>query len=157
MSSLSRAAGIPGSKAIVIPATQSLIEKARTNLPAIPHPNRVTRLYRQWLKLAVECPRSVLAEANDHAQMNERFMVIIRQKFRQDSEERNPERIGMLITGCERSLHMFRELAADGAKRKYPEAKPRLNLHKFGFMELGKINYHQMMQEYWNAYVKRKW
>lgn len=149
--------GVPASKSIVAPLANSIVEKAGTNLPGIPHVNRVVRLYRQWLKLAVECPRSVLAEANDHAQMNERLMVMIRQKFREGAEERSPDRIAVLIHGCERSLAMFRELAADGAKRKYPEAKPRLNLHKFGFMELGKINYHQMMKEYWNAYIKRKW
>ncbi len=84
-------------------------------------------------------------------------MVIIRQKFREAANERDPERIRVQIQSCERSLAMFRELAADGAKRKYPEAKPRVNAHKFGFFELGKINYHQLAKEYWNAFIMRKW
>ena len=145
------------SKSALVPIERSLFDAAGTNLPGIPHTSRVPRLYRQWLKLAVECPPSRLAEANDHAQMNERLMVIIRQKFREGATERDPDRVRALVISCERSLAMFRELAADGAKRKFPEAKPRLNLHKFGFLELGKINYHQMAKEYWNSFIMRKW
>lgn len=145
------------SKAADVPLPPAIVERAGTDLPGIPHRSRIPRLYRQWLKLAVECPPSRLAEANEHAQMNERMMVIVRQKFREGAKERDPDRIAMLVTSCERSLAMFREIAADGVKRKYPETKPRLNLHKFGFIELGKINYHQMVKEYWNAFMKRQW
>lgn len=153
----SRACGVVQSKALVAPVADSIIEKAQTNLPGIPHANRVSRLYRQWLKLAVLCPHSGLCELNEHTQMNERFVVIVRQKFREGAEVRDPERIFVLVQSCERSLMMFRALAADAAKRKFPEAKPRINLHKMGFLELGKINYTQMAKEYWNTYILRKW
>ncbi|CUG94318.1 Hypothetical protein, putative [Bodo saltans] len=145
------------SKAIVAPIENSIIEAARTNLPGIPHEHRVARLYRQWLKLAVLCPYSMLCELNDHTQMNERFVVIVRQKFREGSELRDPEKIFIAVQSCERSLAMMRALAADSAKRKFPEAKPRLNLHKMGFLEMGKINYTQMAKEYWNTYIMRRW
>lgn len=145
------------SKALVRPVPDGIIAQAGTNLPGIPHPNRVCRTYRQWLKLAVLCPPSALCELNEHAQMNERFVTIIRQKFREGSELRDPDQIAVAVQTSERSLTMFRFLAADGAKRKFPEAKPRLNLHKMGFLEMGKINYQQMAKEYWNSYVMRKW
>lgn len=89
--------------------------------------------------------------------MNERFVVIVRQKFREGSELRDPEKIFIAVQSCERSLAMMRALAADSAKRKFPEAKPRLNLHKMGFLEMGKINYTQMAKEYWNTYIMRRW
>lgn len=59
----------------------SIVEQAGTNLPGIPHTNRVCRLYRQWLKLAILCPPSGLCEFNGHVQMNERFVIVLRQKF----------------------------------------------------------------------------
>lgn len=169
-------------------STQDIVLNCRkdamvTDLPGIPHAARVCRLYRQWLKLAVLCPPSLLCELNEHAQMNERFVVIIRQKFREGAEkfrppvqsggigsvrrskesatfvdsEGNREAISIMLQSCERSLSMFRALAADAAKRKYPEGKPRLNLHKMGFMEMGKINFTQMAKEYWNTYIMRRW
>nr|CCC89607.1 conserved hypothetical protein [Trypanosoma congolense IL3000] len=134
-----------------------IIEKAGTNLPGIPHKNRVCRAYRQWLKLAVLCPNSILCELNEHAQMNERFVIIVRQKFREAQELRDPEQIAIAVQGCERSLTMFRYLAADGARRRFPEAKPRLNLHKMGFLEMAKVNYTPMVKEYWNTYIMRRW
>ena len=139
------------------PVPSDVIERAGTNLPGIPHPNRVARLYRQWLKLAVECPHSALADMNEHTQMNERMIIIIRQKFREGAASRDPQHIVVMVQTAERSLAMFRELAADGAKRKFPEAKPRLNLHKFGFFEMGKINAWQAAKEYFNAYIMRRW
>lgn len=145
------------SKSLVSPVSAHIITQAGTNLPGIPHGNRVCRAYRQWLKLAVLCPPSALCELNEHAQMNERFVIIVRQKFREGSELRDPDQIAVTVQTGERSLTMFRFLAADGAKRKFPEAKPRLNLHKMGFLEMGKINYSQMLKEYWNTYVTRKW
>lgn len=145
------------SKALVAPVQHDIIAQAGTDLPGIPHAFRVSRLYRQWLKLAVLCPQSALCDLNEHTQMNERFVVIVRQKFREGAELRDPEKIFVAVQSCERSLNMFRALAADAAKRKFPEAKPRLNLHKMSFFELGKINYTQMAKEYWNAYILRKW
>ncbi|CAD2217245.1 hypothetical protein AGDE_04667 [Angomonas deanei] len=145
------------SKALVAPVADAIIEQAGTNLPGIPHHNRVCRSYRQWLKLAVLCPPSALCELNEHTQMNERFVIIVRQKFREGAELRDPDRIAVAVQTCERSLTMMRFLAADGARRKFPEAKPRLNLNKMGFLEMGKINYKQMAKEYWNTYVMRKW
>lgn len=145
------------SKALVAPVPRDLIAKAGTDLPGIPHSNRVCRLYRQWLKLAVLCPPSALCELNEHVQMNERFVIILRQKFREGAALREPDQIAIAVQTCERSLTMFRFLAADGAKRKFPEARPRLNLHRMGFLEMGKINYQQMIKEYWNSYVMRKW
>lgn len=145
------------SKALVAPVSSLVIEEAGTNLPGIPHPNRVCRIYRQWLKLAVLCPPSALCDLNEHAQMNERMLIILRQKFHEGSELRDADQIAVAVQTCERSLAMFRFLAADGARRKFPEAKPRLNLHKMGFLEMGKINYTQMVKEYWNTYVMRKW
>ncbi|CBZ27668.1 conserved hypothetical protein [Leishmania mexicana MHOM/GT/2001/U1103] len=145
------------SKALVAPVSEVVIRDAGTNLPGIPHANRVCRSYRQWLKLAVLCPPSALCDLNEHAQMNERFVIILRQKFREGAELRDPDQIAVAVQSCERSLAMFRFLAADGAKRKFPEAKPRLNLHKMGFLEMGKLNYKQMVKEYWNTYVLRKW
>lgn len=172
------------------PSVQDVVLNCRrdamvTDLPGIPHAVRVCRLYRQWLKLAVLCPPSLLCELNEHAQMNERFVVIIRQKFREGAEkyrapahtsgsiigaarrakesatfvdsEGNREALSIMVQSCERSLNMFRALAADSAKRKYPEGKPRLNLHKMGFMEMGKINFTQMAKEYWNTYIMRRW
>lgn len=142
----------------VVPIIQSdLIVRAGTDLPGIPHQYRVTRLYRQWLKLVVECPRSMLTEINEHTQMNEQMMIIVRQKFREGSAVRDPGQVAQLVHTCERSLCMFRELAADGVKRKYPEAKPRLSFLRTGFFELGKVNYTQCAKEYLNNYVKRKW
>lgn len=142
----------------VVPVIQSdLIAKAGTDLPGIPHQYRVARLYRQWLKLVVECPRSLLTEFNEHTQMNEQMMIIVRQKFREGAACRDPTQVAVLVHSCERSLMMFRELAADGAKRKYPEAKPRLSFLRAGFFELGKINYAQCAKEYINNYIKRKW
>ncbi|KAH9599596.1 Complex 1 LYR protein [Trypanosoma melophagium] len=143
--------------ALVAPVSSDLIRRAGTDLPGIPHQYRVCRSYRQWLKLAVLCPPSALCELNEHAQMNERFVIIIRQKFREGAELRDPEQIAVAVQSCERSLAMFRFLAADGAKRRFPEAKPRLNLHKMGFLEMAKINYTQMAKEYWNTYVMRRW
>lgn len=151
------AGSVVNSKALVAPVDREIITQAGTDLPGIPHPFRVSRLYRQWLKLTVLCPQSILCEINEHTQMNERFVVIIRQKFREGAELRDPEKIFIAVQGAERSLAMFRALAADAAKRKYPEAKPRLNLHKMGFMEMGKINYTQMAKEYWNTYIMRRW
>ncbi|CAG9575112.1 conserved hypothetical protein [Leishmania major strain Friedlin] len=145
------------SKALVPPVSEVVIRDAGTNLPGIPHANRVCRSYRQWLKLAVLCPPSALCDLNEHAQMNERFVIILRQKFREGAELRDPDQIAVAVQSCERSLAMFRFLAADGAKRQFPEAKPRLNLHKMGFLEMGKLNYKQMVKEYWNTYVLRKW
>lgn len=145
------------SKTLVAVVPSDLATRAGTNLPGIPHNYRVTRLYRQWLKLVVECPSSLLTEINEHTQMNEQFMIIVRQKFREGAAERDPEKVAVLVQSCERSLLMFRELAADAAKRKYPEAKPRLSFLRMGFFELGKINYHQMMKEYVNNYLFRKW
>ncbi|EAN87253.1 hypothetical protein C3747_93g104 [Trypanosoma cruzi] len=145
------------SKALVAPVAADVIERAGTNLPGIPHTYRVCRAYRQWLKLAVLCPPSALCELNEHAQMNERFVIIIRQKFREGAELRDPEQIAVAVQTSERSLAMFRFLAADGAKRRFPEARPRLNLHKMGFLEMAKINYTQMAKEYWNTYVMRRW
>ncbi|AAZ10131.1 Complex 1 protein (LYR family), putative [Trypanosoma equiperdum] len=145
-------------KSLVSTAIPSdIIERAGTNLPGIPHKYRVCRAYRQWLKLAVLCPHSLLCELNEHAQMNERFVIIVRQKFREGEELRDPEEIAVAVQSCERSLAMFRFLAADGARRRFPEAKPRLNLHKMGFMEMAKINYTQMAKEYWNTYIMRRW
>ncbi|CAJ1026417.1 hypothetical protein, conserved [Leishmania lindenbergi] len=145
------------SKALVAPVSEVVIRDAGTNLPGIPHANRVCRSYRQWLKLAVLCPPSALCDLNEHAQMNERFIIILRQKFREGSELRDADQIAVAVQSCERSLAMFRFLAADGAKRKFPEAKPRLNLHKMGFLEMSQLNCKQMMKEYWNTYVLRKW
>lgn len=145
------------SKALVAPVSTDIIEQAGTNLPGIPHTYRVCRAYRQWLKLAVLCPPSALCELNEHAQMNERFVIIIRQKFREAAELRDPEQIAVAVQTSERSLAMFRFLAADGAKRRFPESRPRLNLHKMGFLEMAKINYTQMVKEYWNTYVMRRW
>lgn len=145
------------SKALVSPASREVIRQAGTDLPGVPHQNRVCRAYRQWLKLAVLCPPSALCELNEHAQMNERFVIILRQKFREGAELQDPDQIAVAVQTCERSLTMFRFIAADGAKRKFPEAKPRLNLHKMGFLEMGKVNYKQMAKEYWNTYVRRKW
>lgn len=142
----------------VVPVIQSdLAARAGTNLPGIPHAYRVSRLYRQWLKLVVECPSSLLTELNEHTQMNEQFMIIVRQKFREGAAVRDPQKVAILVQSCERSLLMFRELAADGAKRKYPEAKPRISFFRTGFLELGKINYTQCLKEYFNNYIKRQW
>ena len=145
------------SKSLVEPLEASLIAKAGTDLPGIPHAFRVSRLYRQWIKLVLLVPPSVLCELNEHMQMNERFVIIVRQKFREGAGERDALKIGVLVRECERSLAMFRFLAADGSRRMYPEGKPRLNLHKMGFLELGKINYSQVIKEYWNTYIMRKW
>lgn len=145
------------SRALVAPIHKDLVERAGTDLPGIPHMYRVARLYRQWLKLAVLCPHSILCDLNEHVQMNERLVIIVRQRFREGAECRDPEKVAVLVQDCERSLAMFRFLAADGAKRLYPEAKPRLNLHKMGYLQMGKINYTQMMKEYWNTYILRKW
>lgn len=135
----------------------SVIEKAGTNLPGIPHQARVPRLYRQWLKLAVLCPPSQFAELNDHAQANEKLVITIRQKFREAAEERDPQRIRVLVHSGERSLAMFREIAADAAKRKYPETRPRLKFTNLKFTELAKMNFWQLGREYWTAYFKRHW
>ncbi|EPY35088.1 hypothetical protein STCU_01256 [Strigomonas culicis] len=145
------------SKALVAPVSNSIIEQAGTNLPGIPHGNRICRAYRQWLKLAVLCPPSALCELNEHTQMNERFVIIVRQKFREGAELRDPEQIAVAVQTGERSLTMMRFLAADGARRKFPEAKPRLNLHKMGFLEMTTVNYKQLAKEYWNTYIMRKW
>ena len=126
-------------------------------MPGISHKARVSRVYRQWLKLAVLCPQSELCDTNEHVQMNERLVIIIRQKFREAAELRDPERIAVAVQTSERSLAMFREIAADSAKRKFPEGKPRLNINKMSFFELGKINFSQMSKEYWNTYFLRKW
>jgi hypothetical protein len=136
---------------------QSIIEKAGTDLPGIPHKARIARGYRQWLKLAVLCPQSELCDTNEHVQMNERFVVIVRQKYREGAELRDPEKIAVAVQSSERSLAMFRELAADSAKRKFPEGKPRLKINQMSFLELGKINFTQMSKEYWNTYFMRKW
>ena len=141
----------------LISVERSIIEKAGTNLPGIPHTARVSRAYRQWLKLAVLCPQSELCDTNEHVQMNERFVVIVRQKFREGAELRDPEMIAVAVQTSERSLAMFRELAADSAKRKFPEGKPRLKFNKMSFWELGKINFSQMSKEYWNTYFLRRW
>jgi hypothetical protein len=145
------------SKGLVPVLSNDLAKKAGTDLPGIPHQYRVTRLYRQWLKLVVECPRSLLTEFNEHTQMNEQMMIIVRQKFREGAACRDPAQVAVLVHSCERSLCMFRELAADGVKRKFPEAKPRLSFLRAGFFELGRINYTQCMKEYVNTYIKRKW
>lgn len=155
--SISRGAGALVTKSRAPACPPDIIQKAATNLPGIPHRNRVARLYRQWLKLAVLFPRSEFAAINEHAQMNERVMVIVRQKFREGASERDPEKIRALVHGCERNLSMFREIAADGAKRKFVETKPRMSLEKVGFLEIGKANYKQMAKEYWNTYFGRKW
>lgn len=152
-----RPASVVNSKALVAPIQDSLINQAGTNLPGIPHNYRVSRLYRQWLKLVVLVPHSILCDLNEHIQMNERFVIIVRQRFRENAEVRDPQQIAIMVQECERSLAMFRFLAADGAKRLYPEAKPRLNLHKMGYLEMGKINYTQMIKEYFNTYILRKW
>jgi hypothetical protein len=89
--------------------------------------------------------------------MNERFVIILRQRFREGRELRDPQQIAAAIIGCERSLSMFRFLAADGVRRKFPEAKPRLNLQKMGIAEMVKVNYTQLIKEYWNTYVMRRW
>jgi hypothetical protein len=142
----------------VVPVVQAdLAQRSGTNLPGIPHHNRVCRLYRQWLKLVVECPSSLLTSVNEHTQMNEQFMIIVRQKFRDGAGCRDPQQVAILVHSCERSLLMFRELAADGARRKFPEAKPRLSFLRTGFFELGKINYTQCFKEYVNNYLLRKW
>jgi hypothetical protein len=145
------------SKTLLQPVPSDLVAKAGTNLPGIPHANRVSRLYRQWLKLAVACPTSQLCELNSHTQMNERFIIMLRQKFREGAAERDPTRVRVLVQSCERSLAMFREIAADSAKRKFPEARPRLNYAKVGVIGLGKINFTQMFKEYVNNYFRRKW
>lgn len=150
-------AGVVHSKSLVTSVADDIVAQAGTNLPGIPHVHRVARLYRQWLKLAVLCPPSGLCELNDHAQMNERFVIIIRQKFNEGAELRDPDQIAVAVQTCERSLTMFRLIAADAARRKFPEAKPRLNLHKMGFVEMAKVNYTQLFKEYWNNYVLRKW
>ncbi|KAG8344610.1 putative Complex 1 protein (LYR family) [Trypanosoma vivax] len=143
----------------VAPSVQlaDIVARAGTALPGIPHSYRVCRAYRQWLKIAVLCPPSALCELNEHMQMNERFVIIVRQKFHEGAGLRDPEQIAVAVQSSERSLTMFRFLAADGARRRFPEAKPRLNLHKMGFMEMAKINYMQMVKEYWNTYVMRRW
>lgn len=138
-------------------APPSLAENAGTNLPGIPHANRVVRLYRQWLKLAVLCPTSALCELNEHTQMNERMMIMLRQKFREGAMERDPKRVRVLVQSCERSLAMFRDLAADVPKRKFPEARPRLHFEKVGVIGLGRVNFTQMFKEYVNNYIKRGW
>ncbi len=145
------------SKTLLKPVPRDLAERAGTDLPGIPHGKRVPRLYRQWLKLAVLCPTSQLCEFNSHTQMNERFMIILRQKFREGANERDPDRVRVLVQSCERSLAMFREIAADVPKRKFPEARPRPNYNKVGVLQLGKVNYKQMLREYVNCYFKRSW
>jgi hypothetical protein len=139
------------------PVPHDLAIKAGTLVPGIPHANHVARLYRQWLKLTVTCPTSILADLNDHTQLNERLMIIVRQKFREGAGERDPIRVRILMNDCERSLGMFRELAADGAKRKFPEGKPRINMHKMSFGELLGVDLRQKAKEYFNLYAKRKW
>jgi hypothetical protein len=145
------------SKSVVSVVSADLAKRAGTDLPGIPHSYRVSRLYRQWLKLVVECPSSLLTEINEHTQMNEQFMIIVRQKFREGAACRDPQQVAVLVQSCERSLLMFRELAADAARRKYPEAKPRLSFLRTGFMEAGKINFTQLAKEYVNNYLWRKW
>lgn len=145
------------SKSRVAPIAREIIVKAGTDLPGIPHPNRVCRLYRQWLKLAVLCPHSLWAELNEHAQMNERVMTIVRQKFREGAEERDAAKIAQLITTCERSLFMFREIAADVPKRKYTEGLPRLHMDRSSMKDFSTVGTMQYIKEYWNTYIKRKW
>uniref|UniRef100_A0A7S1Q788 Uncharacterized protein n=1 Tax=Neobodo designis TaxID=312471 RepID=A0A7S1Q788_NEODS len=154
---LTRRTGALTSKSVLKAVPSDLAEKAGTNLPGIPHAKRVPRLYRQWLKLAVACPTSQLCELNSRTQMNERFMIILRQKFREGAGERDPERVRVLVQSCERSLAMFREIAADSAKRKFPEARPRVHLERAGHLNLTKVNFKQMFKEYVNCYLKRKW
>ena len=154
---LAKRTGALTSKQLLTPVPSDLAQRAGTLVPGIPHTNHVTRLYRQWLKLAVECPTSILADLNEHAQMNERMMIIVRQKFREGAGERDPQRVRVLLHGGERSLKMFRELAADGAKRKFPEGKPRINGHKMSMLEMAYVNYKQMAKEYFNLYAKRTW
>lgn len=154
---LTKRTGALTSRHALKPVPNDLAERAGTNLPGIPHSYRVNRLYRQWLKLAVTCPTSQYAELNSHVQMNERLMIILRQKFREGAAERDPERVRVLVHGCERSLSMFREIAADVPKRKFPEARPRPNFVKVGAMKLGRINFTQMIKEYVNSYIKRTW
>jgi len=154
---LTKRTGALTSKTLLKPVPGDLATRAGTNLPGIPHAKRVPRLYRQWLKLAVACPTSQLCELNSHTQMNERFMIILRQKFREGADERDPERVRVLVQSCERSLAMFREIAADSAKRKFPEARPRLNVVRTGSISLAKVNFTQMFKEYVNCYLRRKW
>ena len=154
---LTKRTGALTSRSLLKPVPSDLAERAGTNLPGIPHAKRVPRLYRQWLKLAVACPTSQLCELNSHAQMNERFMIILRQKFREGAGERDPDRVRVLVQSCERSLAMFREIAADSAKRKFPEARPRVHYERVGVIGLGKVNFTQMFKEYVNTYIKRLW
>ena len=145
---------------IAVPETARdlLVHSSSTALPVLPHAHRVVRLYRQWLKLALLFPHSNLVDVNEHTQMNERALVIIRQRFREGMEIKDPDRIQVLLHEAERSLTMLRELSQDCALRRFPQQKHPDNF--FGSTstwELVKKNYVIYFKECINRLVKRKW
>ena len=124
----------------------------------IPHVVRVTRLYRQWLKLALLFPRSFLVEMNDHKQMNERALIVIRQRFQEGKEIKDRKRIRVLLNEAERSLTMLRELSQDSAQRRFPqERKPPDLFHLPSLWGVVKQNFKLYVREWVNCFLKRKW
>eukprot|EP00760_Papus_ankaliazontas_P020834 PhM_4_TR18551/c0_g1_i1/m.12931 len=138
-------------------STAAVIKAAGTDLPGIPHPNRVTRLYRQWLKLALTFPKSELVDLNNHTQMNERALLILRQRFHEGSKVRDPERVRVMIYECERSLTMMRELSKDAAKTRFPPTSKHPNYFTSSFKELAMQNTKQWFNEFYRCYIKRTW
>ena len=142
-----------------VPAlSNALLKAAGTDLPGVPHRYRVARLYRQWLKLALCIPRSGLVDINQHTQMNERALVILRQRFREGALVRDPDRIRILVYDCERSLSMMRELSQDCARRRFPSILKRPNFfNPDSVVQLAKANMKGWIQEWFNVYVRRQW
>jgi hypothetical protein len=136
---------------------QHVIVAAGTTLPGISHDTRISRLYRQWLKLCVLCPKSEILDLADAVPTNEKMIITVRQKFREGAAETDPQKIRVLVNSCERSLFMFRELAGDAAMRRFPESRPRLQLRKLTLTQALKMNTMQVAKEYWQAYFKRHW
>mmetsp|Transcript_24232 Transcript_24232/g.37789 ORF Transcript_24232/g.37789 Transcript_24232/m.37789 type:complete len:131 (-) Transcript_24232:82-474(-) len=119
----------------------------------------ILRQYRHWLRIAVSIPKSLLVQMNDHVQMNEQALIVIRQKFREGAAIKEDGKIRILVQDGERSLAMMKSLAKNKALKEFPlQTQPPINY--FSLAPMRHIAWESIKayaQELYYNYVRKRW
>ena len=121
--------------------------------------SRILLLYRNWLKLSVKFPKSVLVALNNHVQMNEKALTIVRQRFRENKDIAEPKKMRLLVQEGERSLAMMRRMVKNKAQKQYPATRhPQYNLFSTASLwEMFLENTKCYLKEFYFNYIQRRW